>query len=766
MSGNQEGIGEWHREHRPLSKMKETTGIFSHQASLCSQSRHKLLSERNERNIFRGNWPSVESDFKKVPNNLLGRPRSEFLEPLSIATPKKLPTAAPTLAPIVYDMKMKKSDIVNKFLQYLPIVAAAIYLGKATFFFHQNPNFLLFWDWPGHLEKASVADWPWKGGWDNTFWAGYPTWVYPNFYHLLLKGTIFLTRSEFQGAMILTLAVIALQIHSVWFVISRMPKKLSLEFRTALFLATVSIMAHAPGSLLGSLRGTLFTGGGPAALATSELLYLIGGSWWPMRAMLLGLLFVTHPLTAAVALLYLFFSFVWSFRRMDVQNIKPLIFTLLWGIIIGLPWILSKLDPSFATTAINLSGNHNVSSLLLIGVLVLFMIEWKPVFSPLGLTVVSVGLFSLMPEWVTRLVGEAGIRGIHFFRFQWYLLLLWPLSVSNFLASHVAFRLKPITIPIFLTLFLLLILTGSQPYLNLTVKRDFQDIRGISGRVMDASRHSESLAIPQAMEHELAKRTNVVGSTRWIYESGSKGIMFFGLKNALEPLSFKDGTMLSMFEDSKGKPLQDLDIKETADLLGVNYVAYTELVAPNKEELASGRLLSLGSVTAPWANGGDVTAHYLLKKISDAPLVLSLGRLPEVNPDLNVGEWWFQTNHKTLYTTEPFTAPADLDLSQPPIDLLLISPTSLSLRIRSDRPTPVFVKFGYSPYWSARATNAGSIAAAPIWITPGYLFLIAKGDITLTWTTPFYLRVFSPVSVAALAAMCALTVFGANRNRS
>jgi hypothetical protein len=307
-------------------------------------------------------------------------------------------------------------------------------------------------------------------------------------------------------------------------------------------------------------------------------------------------------------------------------------------------------------------------------------------------------------------------------------------------------------------LFLLLIFSGSQPSLNLTVQRDVQDIPGISGRVMDASRHSESLAIPQAMEHELAKQKNVVGSTRWIYESGSKGIMFFGLKNALEPLSFKDGTMLSMFEDSKGKPLQDLDIKETADLLGINYVAYTELAAPNNEELASGRLLSLGSVTAPWANGGDVTAYYLLKKISDAPLVLSLGRLPEVNPDLNVGEWWFQTNHKTLYTTSPFAVPIDLDLSEPPVDLLEISPMSLSLRIRSDRPTPVFVKFGYSPYWSARATEAGSIAVDPMWITPGYLFLIGSGDIKLTWTTPFYLRVFSPVSILALVTMLVLTL--------
>ena len=51
----------------------------------------------------------------------------------------------------------------------------------------------MLWDWPGHLERASIAVFPWQGGWDTAFWGGYPTATYPNFYHLLLKGAILLS---------------------------------------------------------------------------------------------------------------------------------------------------------------------------------------------------------------------------------------------------------------------------------------------------------------------------------------------------------------------------------------------------------------------------------------------------------------------------------------------------------------------------------------------------------------------------------------------
>lgn len=63
---------------------------------------------------------------------------------------------------MMYDNEVKAGNI-------LLILATLIFLGKAGLFW-QSPNFTQFWDWPGHLEKAAIADWPWKSGWDTAFW--------------------------------------------------------------------------------------------------------------------------------------------------------------------------------------------------------------------------------------------------------------------------------------------------------------------------------------------------------------------------------------------------------------------------------------------------------------------------------------------------------------------------------------------------------------------------------------------------------------------
>ena len=109
----------------------------------------------------------------------------------------------------MYDNEVKGKSI-------LVILASLIFLGKVGLFFFQNQNFTQFWDWPGHLEKASIADWPWKSGWDTSFWGGYPTWTYPNFYHLILKFIVFISGSETSAAIVLTVLIFCLQLHALW----------------------------------------------------------------------------------------------------------------------------------------------------------------------------------------------------------------------------------------------------------------------------------------------------------------------------------------------------------------------------------------------------------------------------------------------------------------------------------------------------------------------------------------------------------------------
>lgn len=637
------------------------------------------------------------------------------------------------------------------------VLAAAIYLGKAGLFFYQNPQFAYFWDWPGHLQKAALADWPWRGGWDTTFWGGYPTWAYPNFYHMVLRVFTYAFRSETSGAIALTLIIFCLQLHGLWkFVKGELGKKSQLTGLT--FAITVAIMVYAGGSFMGSFLGSLFTGGGPGSLATAILFYflavyrtdtgLLSPAGW-----LLGLLFLTHPLTAMVAMAYLFFGLGLSILKRNQLDFKKTVFIILTGFLIGLPWILTRIDPSFTTAAFNLPSSPSVFPWILSIGLILFLINDITRSSPLILTTITIGLLSVMPDKFIRGLEEFGIRGIHFFRFGWYMMILFPAILVSFLPKTGSRKIKKITFYFTAVILLAAIFIGPQPRDNIKFNTDFSQIMDFSGRVMDVSRHTFKLDYPQAMEHALAKNTNLVGSTRWIFESGSKGLMFYSLKNAIEPQSFKDGTYLSLFNDSFGNPRRKFDIGNAADLLGVNYVAYTTDSLPPADRKD---VWKIGDVSWSDANGDKLSLYYLLEKIGDVPLVTALNYNPEIGKDLNLGEWWLDSAQTRLVTDVDYQLPPEIDLSQPKIENLEIRPGEISFRVDGDVPAPILIKFNYSPYWQASAPK-GSFSSQPLWITPGNMLIYASGQIDLIWKTPQYLIIFGAISAICLFLAIFLT---------
>lgn len=675
------------------------------------------------------------------------RPRAA---PLSITTPKKLPVAAPKEKAMMYDNDVKAGNI-------LIILATLIFLGKVGLFFFQNPNFTQFWDWPGHFEKTAVADWPWRSGWDTAFWGGYPTWAYPNFYHLILKVFIAVFKSETSGAIALTLIIFCLQLHGLWkFISGELKQKPQLAGLT--YAVTVTIMIYAGGSYMGSFLGTLFTGGGPGSLATAILFYFLAvykddsGLFSP-AGWLLGLLFLTHPLTAMVAMVYLFFGLGLSIIKRNQPDFKKTVFIILTGFLIGLPWILTKLDPSFTTAAFNLPSSPSIFPWILTAFLILLLINDKTKFSPLILTTILMGLLSVMPDKIIRGLEGFGIRGIHFFRFGWYMMILFPVILVSLLSKTSTRRIKKLTIISAAAILLAAIFIGPQPKDNIKFNTDFGQVKDFSGRVMDVSRHTFKLDYPQAMEHELTKNTNLVGSTRWIFESGSKGLMFYSLKNALEPQSFKDGTYLSLFNDSFGNPRRKFDIRNSADLLGVNYVAYTTDIPPATDRPD---IWKIGDISWQDTNGDKFSLYYLLERIGDISLVEALNYNPETGKDLNLGEWWLDSAKTRLLTDAEYELPPEVDLTQPEIKNLEIKPMEISFRVDGNTPAPVLIKFNYSPYWQA-VSPKNSFTSQPLWITPGNMLIYASGQVNLTWKTPQYLIIFGLISTISLILAILLT---------
>lgn len=647
---------------------------------------------------------------------------------------------------IRYDTKVML-QFISRHPRLLPILAALLFQAKAGLFFQQNPSFTLFWDWPGHLQKAQVASLPWQGGWDTTFWGGYSTMVYPNLFHLLLKWTLGVSHSEISGVMVLSSLILLLEVHAAWRLVTRSVAKNRPFARSAAFLATLAVVALGDRTLMGSFLGTLFTGGGPGGLATAWLLYFFSSTSWPSGAFFLGLLFLTHPLSALVAFLYAACSLIQSLVFRQWRELKIQLLGLLVGTTIGLPWILPQLDPSLATTAINLPGSTSLLPWILMAILVISALEHRRL-GPLWWTAMLTGVLSITPDTWAAVPELIDIRGLHFFRFQWFEMLLTP----TVLAGNSWFRLKNRTASLILVFLALGIIAGGVPKQQANLEVSLETVKTLKGRVLDASRHAWFYAYTNAMEHQLAANTPLVGSTRWIWEAGSRGLLYFSLKNAVDPQSFKDGTYLRTFNDALGKPRLPLGLAETAALLGVNYVSFTSTAQP---EASRQDIWEIGSIRLAENKNKDesVVYHYYLEKISDSPLITPLSQLPAVDPDFDLGEWWLNSDRSKLFSREELPPGLTLDYSAPQLTLEAIEPTRIAFSVNSQAWTPVLIKFAYSPYWQARPTTSESETTQPIWVVPGHLLLAAHGAVELVWRTPLYQKVFSLVSALALLAL-------------
>ena len=133
----------------------------------------------------------------------------------------------------------------RRFSLLVVIVSALILLFQTLSLMRTNPQFALYGDWPGHFDKAEKLDWPWKSGWDTSFWGGYPTVTYPILSHMVIRSVFTITKSEYMTAAIVALLAILLQMIGLAALSKKVaPKK---PFFQALFIITsVSLTSPSP----------------------------------------------------------------------------------------------------------------------------------------------------------------------------------------------------------------------------------------------------------------------------------------------------------------------------------------------------------------------------------------------------------------------------------------------------------------------------------------------------------------------------------------
>lgn len=612
-------------------------------------------------------------------------------------------------------------------LRILISLISTLYLFKVILFLLNNQQFYYYWDWPGHIDKSLKLAWlPWQTGWDITYWGGYSTLTYPILSHYLLKIFISIFSTNL-GIIIFLFAVFLFQLITFYLFAKKFSTSLFQRLVTFTLLVLTSLYFHS--RYLGSFSGTLATGGFTANIGMSLLLMVLIPRNVYTKALFLGLLLLTHSLTSIIGLIYFItYSFITINKyKFASLKFKHLILASLLILGIASPWIVPYIDSSFKGSSENIAGMEFIIPAFLLILMIPTVIKK---IKPLDITIIILCLMFLVPDSIIYQLKSLGIQGLHVYRYLHILILLviphWP-SFTN--PQLLSFTKSKSIVFIGLTL---LIITSTMPKRLYDFNFDEQAINQLEGRIMNVASADLVPDNPHLFE-ELFTRHNqqLIGTKGLFYESSSRGIQFYELANQIQPESFKNGTLGIYFNNREGKPWQKIDIDHTAQLLGINHLVYVDKPYQDRE---------FGTPIGKVSVRNQKIYDILVETFPESTLTETLTTIPEVNPTLDLGNWWLDTDHTQLFLTEKVPIiTEELNLGKPPSKIESISPQSIHVSVDSKLPAPVIIKFTHNKYWTALPQDTNSYTTPPQWVSPGNIFMVAKGNILLTWNPPRYL---------------------------
>ncbi len=638
------------------------------------------------------------------------------------------------------------------------VLVGTALVAKISYFFIKHSTFLYFWDYLGHVQEAINISWPWVGGWNNLYWGGYPTLLYPPASHWLLKALIMITPSMSVAVSFFVVLSILLLLHSLW----RFSKNRLSDPNQQLTAFSLSIACYvlSPVNSLVSIKGTLFSGTITATLAISLFIYFLTSKKWHSKGLWLGLLFLTHALTSSLAILFMLIELIYLFFSSSTHKfikIKHWFYSLLLAISIGLPWILPFLDQRFQHTAFNITGRLYVLGIICLILLAISLVTHlinKKTPSKFLVFTLLVGLLSIMPLWPTKIIEQHFLRGIHFYRYYSFLVILTPTvilanknKISNYLIAKIN---QPIAKIIALATILLTLLIPLSPFLYRFETYWDKIPTDVKGKFIDVATKTDIDLFTRTADHLLATNTNLIGSLGLFFESSHTGINYAVTKHLLNQKSYSVPIYKIYIEELANK-IENVDY--LLNLLGINYQTYT---SDQKEEEGAFTFAMVDILDEK--RGLHRQRFYHLKKINDVKLIEALSETVEINPNLDLWEWW-SSSEKKITTRENHEPPPSLNLDLPQIKNIKILPNKISFSVDSADSAPVYLKFSHSSYWLATALNESSFTSQPIWVTPGNMMVYAAGDIELNWITPSYLKIFGPISLVTLVITIIILIF-------
>jgi hypothetical protein len=559
------------------------------------------------------------------------------------------------LSPIIYYF--------NKHLVNILFTTVSLaFLIKIIDFFRKNPQFYYYWDWPGHIDKARKLDWIfWKGGWDTTFWGGYSTLTYPPLSHYLIKLSLLLNHFP-TGLIILSFIAFVLLLVSMYIFSRRFTNNPIQKF--ILFSILLYIIFMADGKFLGTYIGTLISGNLSSNLGLSLLLLLFSATNRYSRALLMGLLFLTHSLSSLVGLLYIICLIIAPlvnklFRRdSEGINISDALYSLILSLGIGALWIVPYIDPAFAGSALNIPTHNQALGIVIVSVVLIKIIHIKAPISAKDLLLIILALL-LGSAKVFPSISSNIINGLHIYRFQPISLMLTALIITTIFIKRRLFTKSIATIAAILIICLIIVVKN--PFQEFIVQFDSDAMTTMSGRFANATTSQAMIDNQHMVEHEITRLSSLLGTVGLFYESSQRGIVYYEFINQINPYSFKNGTYGSFYNDSRGRKHNSFDIDQTAQLLGINYIAYITPDGPN----ATTSAYKVGSIEYD----DDYKQEIFLEKQWDTPLVEALNTLPNFDSNIDLGTWWLETDHANLYVTSELPVLNDINFSNPVIEI-------------------------------------------------------------------------------------------------
>ena len=646
---------------------------------------------------------------------------------------------------------------------FIPI-AALVLLSTTTALTLDNTNLHLKQDFAGHFFKAKQQPLNhYLQGWNLQFWGGYSEDTYPNGYHYLLRLLL-----EFfpdaTAAQIITIVIFAGQILALIYATNNWLSTLKHRFLalTLSFLVLTMLDSH----FLGGVAGTIYTGGGPAALGLVLFIFILGLlpqkspslTKTALLATLLGLTFLVHTISALVS----FIVMAWHTAitpKIKVRHFEAIII----GLVIGLPTIWLNLNPYFTGSRINFPGQITFS-LIPIALTLVAIFQPQTRKHPLLFPSLLLITLSFTPKAISDWLWRHGVTGIHWYRFFPYGIIPLIIIIVKLINPK---KLHPLSlwIPLATTIALAVYLPQTHNR-HVDINLDISALPLTSNRIMDVSVEPQKLGVPHALNYLLTTPPRI-GTENLFFESSRIGILYHSLENLISPDGYTGGIDLRLLRQDIGLPRYQLNASAAAQLLGVNYY-----VVSSSEKIAtpSARTTYLGTITNHQPQFSLYTNLYLLPA-SSQPLAVALDYLPKINSQSFL-TWWPQaTIHNLFQMPSPteasfatWIANHPLDFGQPPTENITITQNQITYSITptaKDTWVPVLVKFTYHPDFIATSNNQPVPIAR---ISPDFMLVPSQGNVTISWHTSPALDLIEKFSLSTLLLGTTMAAIGIIRN--